>query len=155
MRLYLVQHGEAKAESEDPDRPLTDQGAADVRRVAGNAIEHLGVRPRRLLHSGRTRARQTTEIWADLLGARPEETDGLAPNADPSTWEERLRRGADETDDLLLAGHLPHLARLAGALLAGDADRPVVRFSPGGLVGLERGDAGWAVWVVLPPDAAR
>ncbi|MBO0893624.1 MAG: hypothetical protein J2O39_04530, partial [Acidimicrobiales bacterium] len=82
-------------------------------------------------------------------------TDGLAPNADPSTWEERLRRGPDEIDDLLLAGHLPHLARLAGALLAGDADRPVVRFRPGGLVGLERGDAGWAVWVVLPPGAAR
>ena len=35
MRLYLVQHGEAKSEEEDPDRPLTDRGASDVRRVVG------------------------------------------------------------------------------------------------------------------------
>lgn len=151
MRLYLVQHGEAKAESEDPDRPLTDRGAADVRRVARNAVERLGVRPGRLVHSGRTRARQTTEIWAELLDARPEEADGLAPGGDPSTWVERLQH---ETGDLLLAGHLPHLARLAGVLLAGDAERPVVTFRPGGLVGLEHGDTGWSVWVVLPPEAA-
>ena len=32
MRLYLVQHGEAKPEEEDPERPLTDRGASDVRR---------------------------------------------------------------------------------------------------------------------------
>ena len=27
MRLYLVQHGEAKSEKEDPERSLTDRGA--------------------------------------------------------------------------------------------------------------------------------
>lgn len=80
------------------------------------------------------------------------EADGLAPNDDPSTWVERLRH---ETGDLLLAGHMPHLARLAGALLTGDADRPVITFRPGGLVGLERDDTRWAAWVVLPPDGAR
>jgi phosphohistidine phosphatase len=149
VRLYLVQHGEAKAESVDPDRPLTDRGAEDVRRVAGYAVAQLGVRPTRLVHSGRTRARQTTDIWGELLEARPEEADGLEPNGDPATWVERLQH---ETADLLLAGHLPYLARLAGALLAGDPERPMVRFRPGGLVGLERADNGWVLWAVLPPD---
>jgi phosphohistidine phosphatase SixA len=53
-------------------------------------------------------------------------------------------------------GHLPHLAKLAGLLLAGDAERPVVAFQPGGLVGLEqdKDGTGWSVFLVLPPVAA-
>ena len=52
----------------------------------------------------------------------------------------------------MLVGHLPHLARLAGLLLIGVADRSVVKFRQGGLVGLERTDTGWVVSVVLPPE---
>ena len=148
MQLYLVQHGQAKTEEEDPKRPLTDQGVDDASRVARRAVDDLGVRPARLLHSGKTRARQTADIWGGLLGAAVEEVDALAPNDDPTTWQAQV---AAEADDLLLVGHLPHLARLAGLLLTGRADTPVVRFRQGGLVGLERTDGGWVVSVVLPP----
>ena len=34
MKLYLVQHGEAKSKAEDPQRPLTERGREDVARVA-------------------------------------------------------------------------------------------------------------------------
>lgn len=34
MYLYLVQHGEAKGEAEDPERGLTGKGVEDVDRVA-------------------------------------------------------------------------------------------------------------------------
>ncbi len=34
MELFLVQHGEAKSETEDPERPLTDRGAETVVRMA-------------------------------------------------------------------------------------------------------------------------
>ncbi len=34
MRLYLVQHGEAVTKAVDPDRPLSEQGRADVERLA-------------------------------------------------------------------------------------------------------------------------
>jgi len=34
MNLYLVQHAEAKPESEDPDRPLTEKGWRDIRKIA-------------------------------------------------------------------------------------------------------------------------
>jgi phosphohistidine phosphatase SixA len=30
MRIYLVQHGEAKSEEEDPRRTLTDKGIGEV-----------------------------------------------------------------------------------------------------------------------------
>jgi phosphohistidine phosphatase len=67
---------------------------------------------------------------------------------DPAIWADRV--GLEHTD-VLLAGHLPHLARLSSLLLAGDADRALVGFQPGGLVRLESGDDGWTVGLVLPP----
>jgi phosphohistidine phosphatase len=148
VQLYLVQHGQAKAENEDPERPLTDQGVDDVARVGRHAVEQLGVRAARVVHSGKTRARQTAEIWGGLLDADVEQGGPLAPNDDPRTWLERLDV---EADDVLLVGHLPFLARLAALLLTGVSDHPVVRFRQGGLVGLERTDQGWVVSVVLPP----
>jgi phosphohistidine phosphatase len=149
MRLYLVQHGEAKSDEEDPDRPLTDRGARDVRTVADLAHEVGGVAVERVVHSGKTRARQTAETWGELLGLPVVEEEGLAPLDDPSVWAARL---AKAEQDLMLVGHLPHLGRLAGLLLAGDSERPVVAFRQGGLVGLDRGPAGWSVWLVLPPQ---
>jgi phosphohistidine phosphatase len=148
VQLYLVQHGQAKTENEDPERPLTDRGAEDVSRVARWAVDELGVRTARVVHSGKTRARQTAEAWCELLGADPEQGDSLAPNDNPATWVERLDT---ELDDLMLVGHLPHLDRLAASLLIGDADRSLIRFRPGGLVGIERTDGGWIVSMVLPP----
>jgi phosphohistidine phosphatase len=104
-----------------------------------------------VVHSGKTRARQTAEVWGGLLDSEVEQGDALAPNDDPSTWVARLDAQAG---DLMLVGHLPHLARVAGLLLTGAPDHPVVRFRQGGMVGLEQTDTGWVVLVVLPPDGA-
>jgi len=149
VRLYLIQHGQAKTEGEDPERPLTEDGADEVARVARDAVARFGVRATHVVHSGKTRARQTAEVWGGLLDAVVEIADGLAPKDDPAAWVARLDA---EADDLVLVGHLPHLARLAGLLLCGGVDRPVVRFRPGGVVALERSDTGWLVSLVLPPD---
>jgi phosphohistidine phosphatase len=151
MMLYLVQHGQDKTEDEDPQRPVTDRGADDVTRVARLAVGRLGCRPGRVVHSGKTRARQTAEIWGRLLDIDTEEGDGLAPNDDATTWVERL---AAETADLMLVGHLPHLGRLATALVTGESGRQLIGFQQGGLVALERVDAGWMVALALPPSAA-
>ena len=142
MRAFLVRHGEARREEVDPERHLTDRGAEDVRRIAVQAVDDLGIRPARIVHSGKARARQTAEIWGGLVGTDVAEADGLAPNNDPSVWAERL--GA-EGDDVMIVGHLPHLERLVGLLVTGDADRAVVGFPAGGLVVLDRTDDGWFV----------
>src|SRR4051794_4937171 len=120
MRAYLVRHGEAKHENVDPDRHLTDRGAEDVKRIATDAVNDLGVRATRILHSGKARALQTAEIWAGLVGVNAEGADALAPNDDPSTWAARLET---EDGDVILVGHLPFLERLVGLLVTGDADR--------------------------------
>lgn len=54
--------------------------------------------------------------------------------------------------DHALVGHLPHLQRLASLLLFGAAEKKNVAFAMGGIVALERDDAGnWSLrWMVIP-----
>ena len=54
MKLYLVQHGEAKSKAEDPQRPLTERGREDVARVATFATK-AGSQVRQIRHSGKRR----------------------------------------------------------------------------------------------------
>ena len=80
MKVYLVQHGESKSETEDPERPLTEKGKEVVGSVAGY-VAPLGVEVTQILHSGRPRAKQTAELLAQylLLVQSIRERVGLAP----------------------------------------------------------------------------
>ena len=134
MELYLMQHGEARAKEEDPDRPLTDKGRASVEGVARRAAG-LGLRMDVIQHSGILRARQTAEVLANYLGAleRVHEREGLTP-LDPT---------APVADWLL-------------ALVAGEEAVQVLSFSMGGLVKLipKQQRTGFAVAWVLVPELA-
>ncbi|MCD6138753.1 MAG: histidine phosphatase family protein, partial [Deltaproteobacteria bacterium] len=81
MKLYLVQHAEAKKKDEDPQRPLSEKGWTDIKKVAAFAAEQANIKVSNIMHSGKTRARQTAEAMADYLtppeGIRKEE--GLEP----------------------------------------------------------------------------
>jgi phosphohistidine phosphatase len=152
MELYLVQHGESVAESEDPARPLTEAGRAAVQRVAARASA-AGVRIGRCVHSGKLRAEQTAQLLADAVGAGDvKQRDGLAPKDEVAPIAEWLR-AYTETDSLAIVGHLPFLDRLASALVAGNEEAQVVRFQMGGLVKLvqkESGDGFSVAWVLVP-----
>lgn len=152
MKLFLVQHGEAKAESEDPTRPLTDYGAETVRRMAAWASQ-AGVSVAQIRHSGKRRAEQTAELLAEPL--RPAKgviaAEGLKPNDDVHAMAATL---AAETEPVMLVGHLPFLARLAGVLVAGEAAAVVVRFRNAGIVCLHREESRWSVDWAVPPEIA-
>jgi phosphohistidine phosphatase len=150
MNLYLVQHGEAKSEEEDPSRPLSEKGAADVRKVASFLFSGIGIRIESIFQSGKLRAAQTAGILGEYL--RPprgtSQRDGLAPMDDPAVWAKRLEI---ETADIMLVGHLPHLARLAALLLCGMPDRKVVNFHMGGMVCLKKTEDTWSMdWMIMP-----
>jgi phosphohistidine phosphatase len=153
MLLYLVQHGEAKREEEDPQRGLTDKGTQDVGAVAVYA-RRMHARPERIFHSAKLRARQTAEILAGLLEPRGgmDQAGDLLPLDDPALWAARL---AGMHEDAMLVGHLPFMARIAGLLLCGDKERACVDFTMGGIVCLRRSEDGtWAVaWMVVPEMA--
>lgn len=148
--LYLVQHGKARAESEDPSRGLTNEGRGDVARVA-SFLEAAGVVLDRIEHSDKLRARQTAEILAARLRPREgtREIPGIAPNDDPAPLVSRLAR---EAGSLMLVGHLPHLGRLVSLLVAGSPALPIVQFQMGGAIRLDRDEGGrWVVrWAVAP-----
>ncbi len=80
MHLYLVQHAEAKPREDDHQRPLSDQGRADIQKVAA-FLGDRGIPVSRIIHSGKLRARQTAEALAERMIATGgvSETDGLAP----------------------------------------------------------------------------
>ncbi|TKJ42121.1 phosphohistidine phosphatase SixA [candidate division LCP-89 bacterium B3_LCP] len=152
MLLYLVQHGKSKPKEEDPDRSLTDEGEADVRKVASYvASKGACGTVHRILHSDKTRARQTAEILGEYLQLQGgvEAAEGLAPMDDPDIWAAKIE---ELTDDMMLAGHLPHLSRLASLLISGDAAQKVIDFRNGGIVCLKRDEEGaWSVvWIVAP-----
>jgi phosphohistidine phosphatase len=153
MDLFLMQHGEAMAETDDPARPLTMAGRSAVERVAVRA-QAAGVRVDRCLHSGKLRAEQTALVLAGAiaLGTRVEAREGLAPN-DPVAPVAQWLRESVEDSSIALVGHLPFLDRLASLLISGNENVQVIEFQTGGLIKLvpKQQGAGFAVaWAIQP-----
>jgi phosphohistidine phosphatase len=150
MLLYLVQHGDAKKEEEDPARPLSEKGLRDITRVA-SYISQFDIKVHKIFHSAKLRARQTAEVlFKNLNPAKGiSEVDGLSPMDNPDIWVGRLK---DVPDDIILVGHLPHLARLASVLLCGDADGNPVSFTMAGVVCLRKDDKAWSLRWMLTPE---
>ena len=150
MRVYLTQHGLAVPKDADPDRPLSEQGREDVRRLA-EFLDKAGIQVGQVLHSGKTRAKQTAEILAEALlpDGQLQAHAGLGPN-DP--LEKVSPEIAFWSVDTLIVGHLPYLGRLASLLLASDPDRPLLAFQPGTMACLEKDANGhWVLaWMVRP-----
>ncbi|HEX9796951.1 MAG TPA: phosphohistidine phosphatase SixA [Anaerolineales bacterium] len=151
MRLYLVQHGQATTKEDNPERPLTEAGRTIVESVAGRLAAAKAAPVARIWHSGKRRSAETAELLAGRLhpplGVR--NADGLAPNDDPKVWRDQLEA---MTHDVMLVGHLPHLARLVGLLLTGDETSQPVQFHNAGVVCLSQQDGGWRLDWSLPPS---
>ena len=150
MKVYLVQHGEAKSDMEDPQRPLAEKGKNEVESVA-NYLAYLEVEVAQILHSGRLRAKQTAEIFARHLsptqGVREEK--GLGPLDDPQD----AKRSIEQAErPLMIVGHLPHLSQLASLLILGTSENEIVRFRMAGVVCLGESDKKWLIQWALVPD---
>lgn len=152
MLIYLIQHADALSEEENTARPLSEAGMRDISNVAAY-LAGLNVRVNQVLYSKKLRARQTAEVIAKNLTLNSykelAESDGLLPLDGPSVWDDRLKY---LTDDLMLVGHMPHLGKLAGLLLCGDADKNIISFQTACVVCLERDEkAIWSLrWMMTP-----
>jgi len=134
VNLYLVHHGDAVGPDVDPRRPLSVIGADQVARLAAQASAR-GLRPQIVWHSGKLRARQTAEAFWKACNplASFAATRDLQPDDPPEWVRDRL---LGETEDVLIAGHYPHLPRLL-MLLVSDSAAP---FPLHGVVALTRDD---------------
>ena len=149
MEVYLVQHGEAYRKEENPERPLTEKGKDDVRKVAA-FLSKYRVRENQIRHSGKKRAEETALILGEYLSppAGVRVTQGLTPNDDITPVAETLRL---ETEPVMIVSHLPFLIRLASSLITGSEEKAVVQFRMGGCIRLAKGNGKWSLeWAVTP-----
>lgn len=132
--IYLVHHGPAATPDVDAQRPLTAAGRELVTGLAREAAGR-GVRAGAIWHSGKLRARQTAEAFR--LACNPFAAFTMVRGLQPSDPSDILAdRLAGETGDVMLVGHLPHIARLLRRLLGRVGDEEL-GFPPHGVVALE------------------
>jgi phosphohistidine phosphatase len=153
MKLYLVQHGEASPKDIDPERPLTNQGRADVEAMA-QRLKRSGIHVRRVIHSGKLRARQTAEILAASIAPEVEQdvSSLMNPNDNPAAFDWQSESWDQDT---LIVGHLPFMARLVSHLLLGDSALSLVQYQPGSVVCLEHDDGNWQLNWMLRPELLK
>jgi len=151
MKLYLVQHAEAKSKGEEPTRPLTDKGVGDASNMAA-FLKAAGVRVDEVAHSGKLRADQTARalgraVWPDEPVVVME---GLGPN---DGTDHVLHAAQAAGGDLMVVGYMPFMARMAARCLTGSEDGLSVAFEPGSVLCLERTEDGWVLhWMMRPSN---
>jgi len=150
MALYLVQHGKSLSKEVDPQQGISEEGRADVDRIAAVA-RNYGIRVAEISHSGKQRALQTAEIFASAFDIPEKVTtrSGLKPLDDVVAFAATL----NTRDDLMLVGHLPFMEKMTSHLITGDANKTVFKFQNGGIVCLEQSidDRSWYIkWTLMP-----
>jgi phosphohistidine phosphatase len=137
MQLYLMQHGQAVPETENPEQPLSREGVAQIQ-TSAVAMKKLGIAPDLIVCSPKKRSRQSAALvaegvnypYSDIL-----ETEAVKPAAPVDDTVSFLRQYPACTS-ILIVGHLPSLIRLASLLLGGDTSVRL-NFENGGLCRLD------------------
>ena len=157
MLLHLLRHahaGDPEAwTGDDSDRPLSEKGEAQARRLARH-LEAIGFRADRIISSPKVRAVQTAGPVADRIGLSVVTDDRLAGGVDVDTVEAVLRDAGDP-ESAVLVGHDPDFSDLVGLL----CDAGGVSMRKGALARIEIdrplvAGAGSLRWL-LPPDALK
>jgi phosphohistidine phosphatase len=122
MKLYLVRHATAteifsSSVKEDAARPLVQEGRKEAENVA-TALRHLGVKGDAFLASPLVRARQTAEIFAEVLGKKENLhiCQALAPVGSLSNVYRQIAE-QKRAEEIFLFGHMPDMMLIARALL--------------------------------------
>ena len=154
MALYLVQHALSLPKDKDPQKGISPQGRDDARRIA-EVAQGYGVGVSRIVHSGKKRAVETADIFAQALtpAGGIKTTQGLNPMDDVAMSAETLVN----ENDLMVVGHLPFMERLTSFLVTGNTEKPIFRFQNAGIVCLENDPdkGGWVICWTLMPHVGR
>jgi phosphohistidine phosphatase len=152
MKLCFLRHGEADWpdwDKPDDERPLTERGRKEMKRVA-KFLERLKFAPDAILASPLPRASQTAEIVAMRLGIEFKTETALAHGFNI----ERLRRllAKADADCAMVVGHEPEFSSVIKELTGGE-----VKLSKAGVALLEvnRGcTSGRLLWL-FPPKFSK
>lgn len=150
MAVYLVQHGKSLAKDKDPEQGLSEEGIAEVTRIA-EVARGYDIPVKSIVCSMKKRACQTAEIFASILAAGTEvrQIDGINPLDDVADFAKTIK---NETN-LMVVGHLPFLQRLISFLILNSTEPSVFKVQNGGIVCLDQDpDTGrWIIrWTLMP-----
>lgn len=145
MTLYLVQHGQSLPKDVDPDQGLSKTGIAETERIAGVAKGYQ-VNVGRIMHSVKTRARKTADVFASALNPTGgvKEVEGLKPMDDVAAFAATI----NPDTNTMLVGHLPFMERMTSYLVTGSVDQPVFKFQNSGIVCLDQ-DPETKSWIII------
>ena len=152
MKLCFLRHGEAdwpNWDKPDNERPLTERGRKEMKRVA-KFLDRLKFSADAILTSPLPRASQTAEIVAKRLGIELKTDPALAHGFNVA----RLRRllGNAEADCVMVVGHEPEFSEVIKDLTGGE-----IQLSKAGVALLEvnRGcTSGKLIWL-FPPKFSK
>lgn len=134
MAIYIAQHGKYLSKDQDPEKGLSPLGRQEVERIAQVAA-HYKAKISSIVHSGKHRAVQTAEIFAEALTLSDNihKIDGINPLDDVAAFAD----GLDISSNVLIVGHLPFLEKLVAYLITGQIEKPVFRIQNGGIICLD------------------
>ena len=165
MDLYVLRHAIAVERGalgfkDDSQRPLTDKGEKKMEQIAEGMLA-LELSFDAILSSPFVRAKQTTEIVADVFRAKKklEFTPHLEVGGDPKKLIGLIneKRGSDSS--IMLVGHEPYLSSLISILIAGN-DNLSITLKKGGLCKLVvatlcYGRCATLEWLLTPRQLTR
>ena len=151
MKLCFLRHGEADWPNwtkPDNERPLTERGRKEMKRVA-RFLERLKLVPDVILTSPLPRASQTAEIVGKRLGIELQIEPALAHGFNI----ERLRRllAKRDAECIMIVGHEPEFSEVIGELTGGNT-----KISKAGVALLEINrscTSGTLLWLFAPKFA--
>ena len=150
MRLYLIQHCEAKQKDIDPERPLSDKGRADLKKTCF-FLKQADVQIDKIIHSNKLRSIQTAETIAKELSISQalETYQNINPKDSPADIIPKINQWDKDT---LIVSHLPYLGKLVTHLLTGKDEPEMIAYQPGSVVCLEKNENGqWHInWIMRP-----
>ena len=139
MKVFLVRHAEAT--EKEGTQQITPKGREQSAKNA-LVLKHFHPSISVVYHSSKLRAKQTAEIFHELLCHHVplKEKSGVTPT---DAAEASVRELHSAKDNLMIVSHLPFLEKLASLLLYGEEKILPFNFSNSSVIILEKEDAHW------------
>lgn len=151
MDLFLIRHAIAEDGEDDDARPLSAKGIKRFKQTVA-ALDRMGIRFDRIVHSPKRRGVETAELLAPLLDGDRTESRELALAPSKATLELLSGKAA------AVVGHEPHLSALLAWLVTGDLELGAAFELKKGSVARLEGDprpGEMKLRALLPPAALR